>query len=318
MSSVLIGTVKVSKNNDKIIGYLLYNIDNKETFISPEYEVKKALEKGRTIKGLSLNSTNNIVSTINDFSNYKQIYLDNTQDYRYPLVVIAELSDGTYNVVGYIGKNTLNITDKYELYNTTLEQLIDYAKTQGISNAMIVSNKIIPLKDNEPFDYIEVGYTEKKGVNASIDISELSPELKLTSDGYIYLDKSKVTQLTNFEDLYIPSGVKGIRARAFEDSLYKSIIIGGDTCEIIGTKAFKGMSNLKEITLNTGLKRINALAFEECSSLEQIEMPTTIEEIAGTAFKKCSNLKKIIIPRTLDTTQNFGFFTEYGKIIEVR
>ena len=61
----------------------------------------------------------------------------------------------------------------------------------------------------------------------------------------------------------------------------------------IGDSAFEFCSNLKEVTLNEGLKKLEDGVFYECKSLEIIKLPSTVTEIGSDAFHRCSNLREV-------------------------
>lgn len=319
MSNILVGTIRLSKNNSNTIAsYIIYNDEDNITLTLTKSEIVKALKSGKKIIGLRLDNSEELETTINSIYSYLSVFLDRYETYQTPVVITAELSNGTYNVFGYVfkEKNDNKLLNNYCMYNTSLKELLEYGECQTIVNGTIINDKIVPIKENEPFKYIELGFTNHKGAATNLMLNEITPELKLTDTGLIYLSKVDVTKETELDELYIPSGVKGIRARGFQRSPYKRVCISGTECKEIGVRAFSEMKNLEEIQLNIGLEKIGISAFAECEKLESIKIPHTVKIIEGTAFDKCKNLKKIYVHRGINNSDNSNFFSSYGDKVE--
>ena len=62
----------------------------------------------------------------------------------------------------------------------------------------------------------------------------------------------------------------------------------------IGKSAFQGCTNLKFVTLNSGLETIDRDAFSDCSSLESIVIPSTVTAINTRAFEDCVALRYVV------------------------
>ena len=61
----------------------------------------------------------------------------------------------------------------------------------------------------------------------------------------------------------------------------------------IEEKAFSGCSNLKRITIPSGVETIGDYAFEGCESLTSITVPEGVTSIGGEAFSDCRALMSI-------------------------
>ena len=68
--------------------------------------------------------------------------------------------------------------------------------------------------------------------------------------------------------------------------------------------AFKNRTQLREVVLNEGLKKIGYAAFAGCRSLQRICLPSTVTEIKKMAFIRCTSL--------MDVTLNEGL-TQIGE-----
>lgn len=85
-------------------------------------------------------------------------------------------------------------------------------------------------------------------------------------------------------------------------ALYKAVQIQNviiNTGTNVGTQAFYGCSNLKNITLNSSLSNIDDLAFTDCSSLTAIKLPSTLQTIKSRAFLRCSSLASLEFPAAI-------------------
>ena len=62
----------------------------------------------------------------------------------------------------------------------------------------------------------------------------------------------------------------------------------------INERTFKDCTQLREVVLNEGLKKIGVLAFDGCELLESITLPSTVTDI-GNAFCDCTKLREVAI-----------------------
>lgn len=72
-----------------------------------------------------------------------------------------------------------------------------------------------------------------------------------------------------------------------------------DNIEIIADNAFIDKTNLKSVTLNSGLKIIGSYAFYGCSALFYVIIPESVEYIGEQAFSYCPNLYRIVMKSQL-------------------
>ncbi len=75
----------------------------------------------------------------------------------------------------------------------------------------------------------------------------------------------------------------------------------------IGNNAFRGRTELKNITLPNSLKSIGSCAFEGCVSLEALTLPRSLENIGDSAFANCSSLRELVIPEKVDKLDTATF-----------
>lgn len=118
-----------------------------------------------------------------------------------------------------------------------------------------------------------------------------------TSQGikYIYCDSS--TYLTNRE------------TSAYSNTLTSAVVGGGTGCVTIIDGAFAYMSNLKSVTINSGVTTINSSSFRQSYSLSSVTIPDTVTSIGGYAFYNCTGLTETLeIPSGVTTIYGNTFY----------
>lgn len=91
-----------------------------------------------------------------------------------------------------------------------------------------------------------------------------------------------------------------------------SVIPDDGSVTSIGSYAFSGLSQLKEIVIPASVKEIGGSAFYT-SGLEKVILSEGVEIIGMHAFSYCENLKEINIPSTVKTIYTSAF---YGTLFE--
>ena len=94
--------------------------------------------------------------------------------------------------------------------------------------------------------------------------------------------------------------------RDFTEDVEKVIVKDG--VAELGSMAFQGCSNLRQVSLPDTLKYISDDAFFDCSSLETIKLPSGITRIESYAFSGCSSLKNIEIPENVSVIETHAFY----------
>ena len=79
------------------------------------------------------------------------------------------------------------------------------------------------------------------------------------------------------------------------------------TVQVIGSKAFSGCSELKEVELCEGLLDIGSYAFSNCYSLKSISIPSTVTMISDNAFIHCEMLVDIELCEGLLEIREYAF-----------
>ncbi len=88
-------------------------------------------------------------------------------------------------------------------------------------------------------------------------------------------------------------------------SAEKIVINEGITA--IGTYAFWGMNNVKDILLPSSLTEIRDFAFAYCGNVAQINFPTALTVIGKSAFEGCGGLTSLYLPASVTGVGDYAF-----------
>lgn len=94
---------------------------------------------------------------------------------------------------------------------------------------------------------------------------------------------------------------------AFEENTEITEMIIPEGIRKIAPRTFLGCSNLSKVILPKSLKIIGEEAFKGCESLQSIEIPYGVKVIERSAFSDCKNLYEITIPQGIKKISAFCF-----------
>lgn len=119
------------------------------------------------------------------------------------------------------------------------------------------------------------------------------------------LDELEIKLKKDFSlDVSLPGSLTKIGNAAFFASSLEEIVLPSSV-SLIGQYSFAFNVDLKKITFNDGLKRIDSSAFF-FTKLEKIDLPQTIEEIGKLAFYK-TDISSLKIPSSVETIGESSF-----------
>lgn len=106
---------------------------------------------------------------------------------------------------------------------------------------------------------------------------------------------------------HVPDSVRFLGSGAFSGCLNLKNIDLPQALEEIGNSAFRetGISHLE---LPEGMVAIPDFAFCSCENLERIVIPESVKSIGKSAFKRCSKLTAIVFPEKLEEIKEEAFF----------
>ena len=225
--------------------------------------------------------------------------------------------NGNYTIRRYIGKdNNVTIPSKYKGRGV-----------EKIGSGAFKGTKITSI--TIPSSVEEIGY------QAFSNCSELI-KIKVDSDNTTYdsrnncnaiIETKTNTLISGCKNTNIPQGIEKIGLWAFEGTKITSITIPNSVKEI-GWEAFKNCYNLRQITLNEGLKKIAYRAFENTiedlkfgegttkittditghfKNIKKVTIPSSVEEIGSHAFSNRSNLTQVTLNEGLEKIGSGAF-----------
>ena len=94
--------------------------------------------------------------------------------------------------------------------------------------------------------------------------------------------------------IVVPSGVKVIASRAFQNnSVLREVVLPEGIIEI-APLAFFRCANLEKVELPHSLKKIGSAAFQGCKALQSLSFGENLAEVENDAFRDCEQLKEAV------------------------
>ena len=108
-------------------------------------------------------------------------------------------------------------------------------------------------------------------------------------------------ECTDIIEIIIPKSVTSIGRYAFEQCSGLTKITIPDSVTTIGNYAFDQCTGLKSVTISNNVKAIGIGTFNECDSLTKITIPDSVTTIGKQAFNGCTSLKSATISSSVKT-----------------
>ena len=121
---------------------------------------------------------------------------------------------------------------------------------------------------------------------------------------------------TKITSVVLPENISIIGSRAFYGCTnLKSVVIpnsavgktAASTSAPMAESWFENCTNLRKVTLGTGLTAIGVALFRNCTSLISLVIPENVTAISKEAFKGCTNLSTIVIPKSVASIDDDAF-----------
>lgn len=122
----------------------------------------------------------------------------------------------------------------------------------------------------------------------------------LLTENIIYIDEGAFTSCINIEQIVIPSSVKVLGERVFEDCLRLREVIfrTGSELKEIRKYCFR-TTQLREIRIPDGCEIVEYFFMTECEELRVIHLPMHLIEMPVYLVRDCPKLEKIEVPERL-------------------
>lgn len=151
-----------------------------------------------------------------------------------------------------------------------------------------------------PASVVSVGRNPFLGAAVELSLAGGSQTLEYTNGCLIDRQQKRLIAYT-----------RGPAQEQEEDALL-SVTVPAGTLEI-GDYAFS-RTDVEQVTLPDGIRKIGANAFERCARLSALELPEGTQEIGEFAFLKCRELKQVNLP---DSVASIGRGLFAGSPVEV-
>lgn len=241
-------------------------------------------------------------------------------------VTFAGTVDTVYGAFGFLPVETVTLpADMIPKTDIAYRRVI-------VSSGDEIPDNAFDANGHGSVTYIEFPATVRRiGANAFDSCKKL--QQMAIPDGVAEIGAKAFYQCEGITRLTIPDSVVSVGTDAFDgcggfDELTlpasalphvsvqacpKITVTSGDS---IPDNCFNYCTNLTQITLPEGLKRIGARAFGNCSALRQIDLPDTVTEIGESAFAECSALTSIKLPDGLKILEANTFY-QCGNLTQV-
>ncbi len=236
---------------------------------------------------------------------------DNTADFAETVIGIRAFKNCTSLKEVYIGSNVLTIDEAAFAYCTSLETLTLEENLKNINlDAFYANENLKSLSIPNSVNII--------GDNAFIAC------IRMTSvtfgSGLQQIGFGAFAGCVSLTELTIPANVKMLVGPYWSDDsgVFENCVglvkvtIGDDTADfaetIIGTRAFKNCTALKELYIGSNVLTIEESAFENCVALETLALEENINTIGANAFYGNENIKSLVVPNSVYSIGSNAFY----------
>ena len=116
----------------------------------------------------------------------------------------------------------------------------------------------------------------------------------------------------NDANITIPSTVREIDSRVFEDMTFIQSVTIPSSVKKIGNSAFSGCTGLRNAKFSEGLNTIGAGAFRGCIGLQLVSLPASLTSIGSSAFLNCIGLRTLYLKSNIRLEIGFSAFSGCG------
>lgn len=152
-----------------------------------------------------------------------------------------------------------------------------------------------------------------------IQVSNNNMKLGNEEDGYFNLTKIEVNDKQSNNEIRYTT-IHNTTIYPYENNAFNANIISNaiedktgiltfsKDLETIGDNAFRGIYELKSISLPISIENIGEYAFYKCENLTECKLANKISYIGNSAFKDCTSLSHIEIPNNLSAIKQGTFY----------
>lgn len=166
-------------------------------------------------------------------------------------------------------------------------------------------------------------FKSRDGILFSYD-GDILYKVPFAKDVKSYIIPSEVKKIggrafeeTNIASLMLPDNLEEISRYAFASCNNISEVIIPDNVSKLGEGAFQSCKNLSSITLSSSIKRIESFTLSYCVNLRSLHLSKAIESISQHALNNCSSLQTVTVDEENNNfcSYNGVLYTKDMKII---
>lgn len=115
----------------------------------------------------------------------------------------------------------------------------------------------------------------------------------------------KVPFAKDVRSFSIPSDVKKIGDRAFEETNIASLVLS-DNLEEIGKYAFASCNNISDVIIPDNVVELGEGAFQSCKNLRSIVLSSSIKKIESFTLGYCVNLRSVTLSKSIESISQYA------------
>lgn len=203
----------------------------------------------------------------------------------------------------------------YTSNNSNCIVKIEQDEENGTIETLIVgcSNTVIYEGVERIGQYAFVGCTDLEALHIPVTVTDIAEGAfyGCTSLASITVDENNAKYIAVDNCLIIPHSMRLVQG-CKNSKIGEDIEVRGEVkkLESISAHAFAGCTGLKEISIPTGIKVLEADTFKGCINLTKVEINNKELKFNGDVFSGCSKFEKIKVPMHL-----LGYFIEKAKTV---
>lgn len=181
-----------------------------------------------------------------------------------------------------------------------------YKETENVANTSTQTiNKLTQEKADVIIPYKNAEKTNIKEENDLVKNS--NPEEYHIQGGIKIISKKTFAGASGFKFVLIPNSVVEVEDFAFSSQMIEEIKIPNSILKW-GESVFFECNNLRNVSIEEGLKGLSMRMFMCCNNLKNVIIPSTIQYLPDMIFYDCRSLEQIILPSNIHGIGNNAFY----------
>ena len=176
----------------------------------------------------------------------------------------------------------------------------------GVTPTIEISDDGYWVINGEKTDTKAVGTDGKDSASAS-DENPYGLEFEMIDYSYVVSMCETTSENIVIPETYNGRAVVGIKDNAFRGLVNIKSVTIPDTVTSIGNHAFEGCTSLTSVTIPDSVTYIGYEAFYNCANLTSVTIGTGVTSIGSYAFSSCTSLTSVTIPDSVTSIGGYAF-----------